>query len=82
MGDQTNQDDDRPGRQTQTQKSPAQRNEQREDDKLGEERVSDDDNESLPEGADDRERQSPSQSPKQKSAQGDEDVEPSDQPGS
>ena len=78
MGDQTNQDDDRPGRQTQTQKSPAQRNEQREDDKLGKERVSDDDNESLPEGADDRERQSA----KQKSAQGDEDVEPSDQPGS
>ncbi len=78
MGDQTNQDDDRPGRQTQTQKSPAQRNEQREDDKLGEERVSDDDNESLPEGADDRERQSL----KQKNAQGDEDVEPRDQPGS
>ena len=76
MGDQTTQDDDRPGRQTQTQKSPAQRNEQREDDKLGKERVSDDDNESLPEGADDRERQS------QKNAQGDEDVEPRDQPGS
>ncbi len=77
MGDQTNQDDDRPGREKQTQQPPAQRNEPREDDKLGDENVSNDDNESLPEGADGREKQSQ----KQKIAQGGEDVETTDRPG-
>ena len=58
------QDDDRPGRQNQSQQqSPSQREPKRDDDKSID-RQSDDDNESLPEGANDRDAM------KQKTSQG------------